>query len=102
MVVERKRGRAGQEQRARRMERTNWLCEHCLDEGVTRAAVIVDHVVPLAKGGSDDDANTRNLCKPHADRATAVQFGHKMPIKGKGTGRDGRPTSPDHPWNRAG
>ena len=100
MVVERKRGRAGQEQRARRMERTNWLCEMCLAEGVTRSATVVNHKTPLAHGGSDEDETTENLCPEHDAEVTAKQFGHKVPIKGKGTGRDGRPTSPDHPWNR--
>lgn len=83
------------------MARTNGLCEHCLDEGITRLADIVDHTTPLALGGPDEDWNTRNLCKPHADKATAAQFGFSAPIKGKGIGRDGRPTSPDHPWNRS-
>lgn len=99
-MAQRLRGRAGQRQRQRRLDRTDGMCEHCQADGVTRLADIVDHVVPLALGGSDEDENTRNLCKEHADKATAEQFGFTAPIEGKGIGRDGRPTSPDHPWNR--
>jgi len=63
------------------MERTNWLCEHCLAEDPPRhtLATVVDHVKPLALGGSDDDANTRNLCACHHAEVSAVQFGYKPP-----------------------
>jgi len=98
--VERLRGRAGQEQRKRRLARTDGLCEMCEAEGLTTFATVVDHIKPLALGGSDDDANTRNLCAPHHAQATAEQFGYAQPIAAKGIGRDGRPISPDHPWNR--
>ncbi|QUT04830.1 hypothetical protein KFK14_17605 [Sphingobium phenoxybenzoativorans] len=46
------------------------------------------------------DSNTRNLCDDCHDEVTAEQFGHAAPIKAVGVGRDGRPTSADHPWNR--
>lgn len=97
---ERLRGRAGQRQRARRLARTNGLCERCPDYGRVRLADVVDHIKPLALGGEDVDANTRNLCHPCHAEVTAEQFAHAGPIKGKGVGRDGRPTNPDHPWNR--
>lgn len=100
MVVERKRGRAGQRQRLRRLRRTNGLCEMCLADGRTTEATVVDHIVPLAHGGSDEDQNTRNLCDDHHAEVTAEQFGHAEPVTGRGIGRSGRPTSPDHPWNR--
>lgn len=61
-VAERLRGRAGQAQRLRRLKRTNGLCEHCLEKGIYRPAKIVDHIEPLAFGGSDEDENTQNLC----------------------------------------
>lgn len=99
-MTERLRGRAGQAQRKRRLARTDGLCEMCLEEDRVTIATVVDHKTPLALGGSDDDENTRNLCDPHHDQVTSEQFGHAEPIKGKGIGRDGRPTSADHPWNR--
>ena len=94
------RGRAGQRQRARRLARTHGLCEMCDADGVVRLATVVDHEKPLALGGSDEDSNTRNLCDAHHAEVTAQQFGHVAPIKARGIGRDGRPTSADHPWYR--
>ncbi|MEH3107137.1 MAG: HNH endonuclease [Sphingomonas fennica] len=78
-MVERLRGRAGQRQRQHRMNRTNGLCEMCAEEGRTRLATVVDHIQPLALGGSDEDSNTRNLCDAHHAEVTAQQFGHAKP-----------------------
>lgn len=93
------RGSAGQKMRARRMARTHGLCEMCDAEGLTTLATVVNHKVPLARGGLDVDENTENLCARHDAIVTAWQFGKAAPIEGKGVGRDGRPTSADHPWN---
>lgn len=89
-MAERLRGRAGQAQRLRRLHRTNGLCEDCLTEGRAVAATIVDHIIPLIHDGSDDDSNTRNLCKRHNDKRTAEQFGHKAKVE---IGTDGWPTT---------
>jgi 5-methylcytosine-specific restriction protein A len=107
-VVERLRGRAGQAQRLRRLRRTDGLCERCAGIGRwsgnglgrTTIATVVNHIVPLVHGGSDDDANTENLCTPCDLEVTAQQFGHAAPVEGRGVARSGRPTSVDHPWNR--
>lgn len=96
----RKRGRAGQRDRKRRLERTGGLCEMCLEEGRTELATVVNHIVPLARDGEDVDENTENLCDRHDAEVTAKQFGMAAPIEGKGIGLNGRPTSADHPWNR--
>lgn len=74
--TERLRGRAAVTQRVRRMERTHWLCEICAANGRNEVAVVVDHVLALANGGDDTDANTQNLCRPCHDRKTAEDFGH--------------------------
>ena len=87
-MVERLRGRAAVAQRKRRMHRTHGLCEDCLPHRIT-AASVVDHIVPLAHGGSDDDENTRNLCNPCHARRTAEQFGHKPKLD---IGADGWPS----------
>lgn len=71
------RGRAGVAQRHRRMLRTNYMCEMCHAKGITTIATVVDHIVPLALGGTDDDSNTRNLCDEHHRQVTAEQFGHE-------------------------
>lgn len=75
--AERLRGRAGVEQRRRRLARTNGLCEMCLAQGVTRIATVVDHIQPLSLGGTDEDENTRNLCGIHNAQVTAEQFGQR-------------------------
>jgi 5-methylcytosine-specific restriction protein A len=70
------------------MQRTNWLCEDCDKEGRVIPANVVDHIKPLALGGSDRDENTRNLCKAHHAKRTAEQFGHKSKVS---IGVDGWP-----------
>ncbi len=96
--TKRLRGRAGQAQRLRRLKRTNGLCERCLAAGRTMVATVVDHIKPLAHGGPDDDANTRNLCRPCDLETTAEQFGHQVRRSRPGVGEDGRPLDRDHPW----
>jgi 5-methylcytosine-specific restriction protein A len=91
-MVERLRGRAGQRQRAQRLKRTDGLCERCTAAGRTSVATVVDHIVPLALGGSDDDANTRNLCDPCHLEVTAEQFGLTRGPSIVGTDSDGWPT----------
>lgn len=69
------RGRKAVKQRERRLKRTNYLCEWCVDAGRVRIAVVVDHIVPLIYDGPDTDENTRNLCHDCHLKATAEQFG---------------------------
>ncbi|NJC33875.1 5-methylcytosine-specific restriction protein A [Sphingomonas jejuensis] len=80
------------------MERTHWLCELCLAQGVTRAATVVDHEQPLALGGLDVDENTRNVCDEHNRKVTAEQFGHRERLA---FGADGLPLDPLDPWRAA-
>ncbi|MBI2764838.1 MAG: HNH endonuclease [Chloroflexi bacterium] len=48
------------------LERDGHRCVAC---GVTGVRFEVDHVVPLAAGGSNEPANLRTLCIPcHRDR----------------------------------
>lgn len=78
-MTERLRGRAGVKQRDRRLQRTNYLCERCIEQGKVSIATVVDHILPLAHGGEDVDSNTRNLCRDHDLEVTAQQFGYKAP-----------------------
>jgi 5-methylcytosine-specific restriction protein A len=80
-MAERLRGRQAVEQRRRRMMRTDWLCERCREKGKLTPATVVDHIVPLARGGSDQDANTRNLCDGCHRDATAEQFGYRKRVR---------------------
>lgn len=70
----------------------------CLEEGRVEVAVVVNHKIPLARGGEDVDENTENLCKQHDDEVTARQFGRADPAD-RGVDASGRPTNPNHPWN---
>jgi 5-methylcytosine-specific restriction protein A len=57
------RGRAGQRMRAEVLAEEP-CCRLCLGEGKRVRATEVDHIVPLALGGSEARANKQALCKP--------------------------------------
>lgn len=38
------------------------FCAHCEAVGIQRLTVIIDHKIPLAFGGADDDENCQGLC----------------------------------------
>lgn len=71
-TAKRARGRAGAEQRKRRLE-AEPLCRDCLEAGVTRYSEEIDHIVRIAFGGSDNDDNIRALCKPCHEKRTKQQ-----------------------------
>ena len=72
-MTPRLRGRAGQKQRNRRMLAAGYRCTRCPE-----LATVIDHIVPLALGGTDDDSNTRALCSTCHMHATAEQFGKRV------------------------
>lgn len=54
------------------------LCRMCTEQGVTKAAEVVDHIIPH-KGDKAlfwDSDNWQPLCKAHHDRKTANEQGH--------------------------
>lgn len=61
----RARGRAWQQRRLRWLSRFP-LCARCLAASPPRitAAEQVDHIVPLFKGGADNESNYQSLCRP--------------------------------------
>jgi 5-methylcytosine-specific restriction protein A len=71
-VDTRKRGRAGQRDRAAVIAEEP-LCRLCLAKGVTRATDIVDHIKPLREGGLDVRANKQGLCKPCHDAKSLAE-----------------------------
>ena len=62
----RKRGRAAVRERAEMLILEPY-CRMCLAEGKRVPTDVIDHVVPLAFGGSDDRGNKQGLCNPHHD-----------------------------------
>lgn len=68
----RKRGRAGQEQRRRRLSQ-HPLCAECLKLGRVTPTDEIDHIVPLAMGGTDTDDNVQGLCAQHHAEKTALE-----------------------------
>lgn len=73
----------------------------CLTAGRVVPATVVNHIVPLAHGGSDHDDNTENLCREHDLEVTARQFGHDSTAGKRGVDASGRPIGRDHPWSAA-
>ncbi|EGT4335026.1 HNH endonuclease [Cronobacter malonaticus] len=59
--------------RARIHKRDRHICQACLRNGRPRPAETVDHIIPKAHGGTDDDANLEALCWPCHKRKTATE-----------------------------
>lgn len=79
--AQRIRGRRGQAIRASFLAR-HPLCAACEKEGRVTPATIVDHVIPLAEGGADDDTNKQGLCDPHNKQKSAAEA-----VRGRARGR---------------
>lgn len=58
--------------------RARYLSNHylCMVDQCYATASDVDHVLPRALGGSDDERNLQALCSTHHKRKTAVQSSH--------------------------
>lgn len=79
--VKRARGRAGADQRKRRLS-IEPNCRDCAVRGDVRRAEEVDHIVPIAVGGKDTDDNVRCLCRfCHATRTAESRSSLKNDIK---------------------
>ena len=70
-VVERKRGSAGVRDRNNIKSRDCGLCQACRRQGRVSLGRVVDHIIPLWNGGSDEDENKELLCHPCHDAKTA-------------------------------
>lgn len=51
------------------------LCAEHERNGEVVAATEVDHVIPKARGGADDESNLQSLCGPCHSRKTAREVG---------------------------
>lgn len=71
-MTERIRGRAGQRLRAQRLKQ-HPFCRHCEAAGILKLTAIIDHIVPLAFGGTETDDNIQGLCEWHNAIKTAQE-----------------------------
>lgn len=74
-------------------------CEECTRQGRETLGTIADHIKPLAQGGTGDRSNYQLLCQDCSDAKGLADKGQTA-RSGGGVGRDGRPNSAHHPWNR--
>lgn len=78
------------------------LCEECTRNGrLGVLGTVADHVIPKAKGGSDERGNYQLLCDDCSEAKGLADKGQQAKPLG-GADRSGRPTSATHPWNRRG
>ena len=68
----RKRGRAGQRDRAEVIAEEPF-CRKCLEQGKRVKTDVVDHITPLAWGGSDSRGNKQGLCDPCHDAKSKAE-----------------------------
>lgn len=61
------RGADWERRRQRILKRDQYLCQHCR----VAQATTVDHIIPKASGGTDDDANLLASCAPCNQRKGA-------------------------------
>lgn len=62
------------------LRRDKGLCQPCLRNNRTSLANAVDHIVPKAKGGTDDMENLESICAPcHKDKTTKDAGGRVKP-----------------------
>lgn len=71
--TQRKRGWAGQVDRDRIRQRDCGMCQECKRQGFARAGRVVDHIIPLWAGGSDEDDNKQLLCDPCHDAKSKAE-----------------------------
>lgn len=95
MAVERIRGRKAVALRRARLT-AEPLCRDCKElHGRVRVATVPDHILPLAKGGTDDgqvvSPQIRCLCAECHRLRTAEQFGHEAGPEKYRIGLDGFP-----------
>lgn len=66
-------GRPWEIKRARIMKRDKYLCQNCRRDGIATKASSVDHIIPKAHGGTDDDFNLESLCWSCHRKKTATE-----------------------------
>ena len=82
--------------RAWRRLRASWLAEHPYCVVCSEPGTQVDHKIPLAAGGANDESNLQTLCDTHHSVKTGkYDRGHQMSMREKGDGGRCRPPASD-------
>jgi 5-methylcytosine-specific restriction protein A len=101
--VQRIRGYTLQKRNARLMRREP-LCRPCRKLKRYTAATQIDHIVPLSRGGTEDEGNLQPICDDCHDKKTIIDLNlHTWPI----VGADGWPVKegrrePRHRYHKKG
>ncbi|QSR35563.1 HNH endonuclease [Marinobacterium iners] len=69
-------GRGGRPWRRKRdhvLQRDKGLCQPCLKQNRISPATQVDHITPVAEGGTDADSNLQAICKACHDVKTQAE-----------------------------
>jgi 5-methylcytosine-specific restriction protein A len=84
--------------RDRILKRDNYLCQPCENNHRITTASEVDHILPKAKGGTDDDDNLQSICKKcHAEK-TITDKGNKC--RDISCDINGIPCNNSHRWHK--
>jgi 5-methylcytosine-specific restriction endonuclease McrA len=83
-----RRRKIGPKKRKRVFVRDGWKCLRCGEDD--KEKLTLDHIVPVSRGGSDEDENLQTLCKRCNE------------MKGNKTGSNGMRWPPDREMRRAG
>ena len=51
------------------------LCRECKAAGFVVEATMVDHIIPLEQGGTNEFSNLQSLCQTHHNKKTAAERG---------------------------
>jgi 5-methylcytosine-specific restriction enzyme A len=90
--------KTGHKQRRERILRRDPLCQLGYAGICTGISTVCDHIVPLAAGGADSDANCQGVCEPCSNRKTSLEghyiAGHNVPCPWPTQGaNDARPSA---------
>lgn len=69
-------GRGGRPWRRKRdqvLQRDKGLCQPCMQQGRISPATQVDHIIPVAEGGTCADSNLQAICKACHDVKTQAE-----------------------------
>ena len=90
-------GHAWAKIRVQILRRDFGLCQPCKREGRLTLAEQVDHIVPVSKGGGNEEGNLESICMSCHQDKTRADRGLK-PITAFDV--SGMPLSPGHHWNK--